>query len=110
MCTKNAKIRNVCHLKVETCLSVQFTMLLSPTSPLIQDSIWTMKCRYIHNICKTHPRSHVAYLSIVSTHAQKEAFDSLDLTGPPILKILVHLTLRKKSMHSLSLVTNGYPV
>ena len=28
----------------------------------------------------------------------------------PILKILVHLTLLKKSMHSLSLVENGYPV
>ena len=24
MCMKNAKIRNVYHLKVETCLSVQF--------------------------------------------------------------------------------------
>ena len=48
MCTKNAKIHNVCHWKVETCLSVQFLMLLSPTSPLLQDSIRTMKCRNIH--------------------------------------------------------------
>ena len=77
----------------------QFSFRCFSSPPLHCSNIAFGQCNvatYIHNICKTHLRSRIAYLSIVRTHAQKEGVLHLDLTGSPILKILVHLTLRKK--------------